>query len=212
MKEFGQNTVTFPEKAVIFRENEFSKDIYILKSGRIQLFRKIGNKNIMLCEVEPGGIFGEISVIDSGPRSATAVASKESVLIKISPTEFKEGLKSVPEWFMAIARILAQRLRETDKKLNLSAPMVHEANVSAILAYLLNGADNKIDGIPLQETEDTILELLQMQVTELQEVFDILEKKKLISIRQNRIRAESVSELEAHLDKTRKSFASAHVF
>lgn len=212
MKEFGQNTVTFPEKAVIFRENEFSKDIYILKSGRIQLFRKIGNKNIMLCEVEPGGIFGEISVIDSGPRSATAVASKESVLIKISPTEFKEGLKSVPEWFMAIARILAQRLRETDKKLNLSAPMVHEANVAAILAYLLNGAENKIDGIPLQETEDTILELLQMQVPELQEVFDTLEKKKLIAIRQNRIRAESVGELEAHLDKTRKSFASSHVF
>jgi CRP-like cAMP-binding protein len=212
MKEFGQNIVKIPEKGVLFRENDFSKDIYVLKSGRIRLFKKIGNKNVMLCEVEPGGIFGEISVIDAGPRSATAIASKECEAIKITPAEFKEGLKNVPEWFMAIARVLAKRLRETDKKLNLSGPLVNEANVLAILVYLFNGADNKADGLPEQETEDTLRDLLHLPITDLQEAFDTLQNKKLISFKQNRILTDSIVALETHLEKIRKSFAASYVF
>ncbi|OGS37446.1 MAG: hypothetical protein A2293_10965 [Elusimicrobia bacterium RIFOXYB2_FULL_49_7] len=211
MKELGQNLVSIPENTILFRENDFSKDVYILKTGKIHLYRRMGNKIVMLSEVEPGGILGEISVIDSGPRSATAVAVKPCTAIKITPSEFMEGLRNVPEWFMSIARILAQRLRETDKKLNLSGPLVNEANMAAILMYLFHDASNREQGLSLQEVEDTLMELLHLQINEIQEVFDSLEKKKLLSFKQNKVRVEDVKALEAHLEKIRMTFSTSLV-
>src|SRR3989339_1988783 len=136
MKEGKDIRVTFPANHVIFKENEFSKDIYIIKKGRVKLFKKVGNKNVNLGLVDPGGIIGELSIIDGGPRSATAITTEPTEAEKITPVEFKKGLKNIPDWFLSIARVLAQRIRITDNKLNLTGPVVNEANITAILIYL----------------------------------------------------------------------------
>ena len=211
MKDISDNIVTFPEKSIIFRENEFSKDLYILKSGKVHLFKKIGTKNILLTEVNPGGILGELSIMDGGPRSATAVAYKETKAVKITPVEFMEGLKNIPEWILSIARVLAKRLRASDKKLALKGPIVNETNVSAILTYLLNGAEDRSEGLLIQEVENNILELLHISINELQEVFDTLIKKKLIYIKQNKIGSDSIPLLEDHLSKIRRSLSTTMV-
>lgn len=208
IKEGPENLVKIPAKTVIFKENEFTKDFYILKSGKVKLFKKVGSRNLQLSQVETGGIFGEISIIDGGPRSATAVALEDCELIKITPAEFQEGLKNIPDWFMSISRVLAQRIRITDSKLSLSGPTVNEANITAILIYLLSASEAQ-NGIDLEETEKTLVELLHVPLNELQESFDSLAKKKLIQLSQNLISSDSLDQLEKHLDRLRQSFASS---
>jgi len=203
-----ENIVRYQAKSVIFKENEFTKDVYILKSGRVKLFKKIGNRNMLLSVVEGGGIFGELSIIDGGARSATAVALEDCEAVKITPAEFKEGLKNIPDWFLSITRVLAQRIRLTDNRLSLSGPTVNEANICAILIYLFNGAEDQ-NGLNLEEVENTLIELLHIPQTELQESLDSLVKKKLVAMDQGLIKTESISQLEKHLDRLRQSFASS---
>jgi CRP-like cAMP-binding protein len=168
----------------------------------------MGNRNLMLTQVDAGGIFGELSIIDGGPRSATAVALDDCEVIKISPAEFQEGLKNVPDWFMSVSRVLAQRIRLTDSRLSLSGPTVNEANICAILIYLLSGPEAG-EGISLEEVEKTLVELLHIPHTELQETFDTLVKKKLIQINQSIMKCEFIEQLEKHLERLRQSFASS---
>ncbi len=208
IKENPGNLITIPAKTIIFKENEFSKDVFILKSGHVRLIKKIGNRNMFLTQVESGGIFGEISIFDGGPRSATAIAMDDCEVIKISPVDFLEGLKNIPDWFMSVSRVLAQRIRLTDNRLSLSGPTVNEANICAILIYLLHSPDAE-SGLNLEEVENTMIELLHIPHTELQETLDSLVKKRLIQINQNIINMDSINNLEKHLDHLRHSFASS---
>ena len=208
IKDSPGQVIQVPAKTVIFKENEFTKDVYIIKTGRVKLFKKLGNRTMLLSQLEAGGIFGEISIIDGGPRSATAVALEDSELVKISPADFQEGLKNIPDWFMSISRVLAQRIRLTDNRLNLSGPTVNEANICSILIYLLNGPEAQ-SGLSLDEVEKTLIDLLHIPQTELQETIDSLVKKKLIQVNQGNITCDSVDQIEKHLERLRQSFASS---
>ncbi len=202
-------TLSFPERTVIFRENDFSKDIYIIQKGLVNLYKKVGSKNILLYEVGAGGMFGEMSIIDNGPRSATAVAIKETKAIQITAADFRETTKNIPDWFMGIARVLAQRLRATDKKLNLNVPAANEANVCAILIYLLNGAENSIEGIKVQDAEQRILELLSISIGELSEILENLGKKGIVNLKREMIGTDAIFKMEDYLEKLRKSLTAS---
>ncbi|MFH0922100.1 MAG: cyclic nucleotide-binding domain-containing protein [Fibrobacterota bacterium] len=208
MLDKKENLVAFPANHVIFKENEFTKDIYILKKGRIKLIKKVGNKSFQLGLVEPGSILGELSIIDNGPRSATAITTEPCEAVKITPKEFKEGLKNIPDWFLSIARVLAQRIRLTDNKLNLTGPVVNEANITAILIYLFHGCKDN-SGLSLEDVERTLVELLHIPLNELSEAMENMQKKRLITIIQGKIQTDNIALLEGHLDKLRHSFKTS---
>ena len=205
MATLKENLVKFAPQTVIFRENDFTRDIYIIKKGSVNLYKKIGNKTVLLARVEPGGVLGELSMIDGGSRSATAIAIDDVQTVKITPVEFKEGLKNVPEWFMGIARVLTQRIRLTDSRLNASGPLVNEANITAILIHLLHDNDTP-SGISQSMVENTLIELLNLPLNEIQTALDTLARKKLISAGQGTITSDFVEKLEEHLKSLRTAF------
>ncbi|MBL8029621.1 MAG: Crp/Fnr family transcriptional regulator [Fibrobacteres bacterium] len=205
-----ENTVIVPSKTVLFKENDFSKDIYIVKRGKIRILKKIGSRQVQLMTVEAGGIFGEISMFDNGPRTATAVAAEDTELIKMTPALFSESLKKVPEWFMAIARVLSQRIRQTDSRLGLSGPVVNEVNVSAILLYLASGSKDN-EGMILSEVEKTLSALLNIPINEMEIVFASLVKKKVVELTADKIKVSSVESLTEHLAGLRNQLSQSFI-
>jgi len=93
---------------VIFREGEQADEFFVIKSGYVRI--QVGNRT--MADLTADNIFGEMALIDSEPRSATAVAITDVELVPISEKQF---LFLTPYFALKVMRVLAQRLRVTNK-------------------------------------------------------------------------------------------------
>jgi len=99
---------------VIFRKGEQADELFDIKSGYVRI--QIGNREI--ADLTTDSIFGEMALIDSEPRSATAVAITDVELVPISEKQFLFLVSQTPYFALKVMRTLAQRLRATNKSLD----------------------------------------------------------------------------------------------
>jgi CRP/FNR family cyclic AMP-dependent transcriptional regulator len=109
----GNNIEAQPFKAgsVIFREGDAARELFVVKSGQVRI--QIGNRTIT--ELGPDSIFGEMALIDNEPRSASAVAVTDVELVAVSEKQFLFLVGQTPYFALKVMRVLAQRLRATNK-------------------------------------------------------------------------------------------------
>ena len=98
---------------VIFREGEQANELFVIKSGYVRI--QIGNRT--MSELTTDNIFGEMALIDSEPRSATAMAITDVELVPISEKQFLFLVSQTPYFALRVMRTLAQRLRVMNKDL-----------------------------------------------------------------------------------------------
>ena len=96
---------------VIFREGEQADEFFVIKSGYVRI--QVGNRT--MADLTADNIFGEMALIDSEPRSATAVAITDVELVPISEKQFLFLVSQTPYFALKVMRVLAQRLRVTNK-------------------------------------------------------------------------------------------------
>ena len=99
---------------LIFREGEKADELFIIKSGYVRI--QVGNRT--MADLTVDNIFGEMALIDSEPRSATAVAITDVELVPVSEKQFLFLVSQTPYFALKVMRILAQRLRVTNKSLD----------------------------------------------------------------------------------------------
>jgi CRP/FNR family transcriptional regulator, cyclic AMP receptor protein len=111
-----------PKGTTLFAEGQ--KDdcaVYLVQEGVIKIVKGEDSARILLAMFGLGNIFGEMSFLDSGPRSATAVTDEESVVFKLTPDQFYEYGVKAPKAAMKMFKVfiskLVRRLRETDEAL-----------------------------------------------------------------------------------------------
>lgn len=91
----------------IFVEGDQGDCMYIVKEGVVDLMYK----GKFLATVEKGGIFGEMALIDFLPRSATAVARTDCVLVPVDEKHFSRLVQETPAFALQVMRVLVQRVR-----------------------------------------------------------------------------------------------------
>jgi CRP/FNR family transcriptional regulator, cyclic AMP receptor protein len=109
----GNDIDVLPFKAgsIIFREGDEARELFVIKSGKVQIH--IGNRTIT--ELGADSIFGEMALIDDEPRSATAIALTDVELVPVSEKQFLFLVSQTPYFALKVMRVLAQRLRATNK-------------------------------------------------------------------------------------------------
>jgi CRP/FNR family transcriptional regulator, cyclic AMP receptor protein len=108
--------------SVLFVEGMPGELLYIIMSGRVEIIKKTkDNEKIILATMGANEIVGEMSLIDSEPRSATGRTSEDSVLLVIKKQSFNEILQSDPRTaakvLMGLLKVISKHLRMTDKKI-----------------------------------------------------------------------------------------------
>lgn len=99
---------------VIFSEDEKSREMFYLVSGRVKLSKKEKTVQIM----EKGEYFGEMALLISTPRTTSAQAEEDNtVVISISPENFETLLREEPNIAIMLLKEFAQRLKKTDELL-----------------------------------------------------------------------------------------------
>ena len=93
---------------IIFEQGQPGRQMYVIKGGEIEI--KVGDGTLMT--LAAGEIFGEMALIDSSPRSGTAVAKTDCSLIPIDEKRFTFLVQQTPFFSLHVMRILAHRLRK----------------------------------------------------------------------------------------------------
>ncbi len=97
---------------IIFSEGDIGTDMFILQSGTVELLKAIGGETRVLATLEKGDFFGEMSVLEDVPRSASARAKTDVELVRINGATFDAMLRSNTEIAVRMMRKLSRRLRE----------------------------------------------------------------------------------------------------
>ncbi len=99
----------FTAGQVIFREGEAGDHMYIIADGQVDL--SVDHQHLVT--LGPGGIFGEMALIDNHPRSATATVREDCLLVVIDRAHFLTLIQKTPLFALQVMRVMAERLRRT---------------------------------------------------------------------------------------------------
>lgn len=102
----------------IFFEGDIESHFYIVETGVVTIFTKdSAGKRLHILDIVDGESFGEFALISKVPRSATAQAVTDVVLVKVSEEAFKQLLEELPTWAQCMMKSFADRLRNMTDKL-----------------------------------------------------------------------------------------------
>lgn len=104
--------LTFRKNTILMTEGEIGETLCILKGGSVKIFASDEQGNeIVLDDLRPGSYFGEVSLLDDEPRTASAITLEPSEILSISKTDFVSCVNKNPEIAFAIIRVTTRRLR-----------------------------------------------------------------------------------------------------
>lgn len=157
------STKQYQPGSIIIQENDTGETAYIVKSGRVSVTKESQGESIHICDLEAGSIFGEMSMIDDKPRSATITALEATVVQEIHRDSFFSALQNEQELAVKILRVLFERLRKSNAlisqlQLELSkanhasdtpqGDVLYKSNVEVLLEGMNRQAENSLPENP----------------------------------------------------------------
>ncbi len=108
--------VALTRGTVLFREGERGDRLYVVLDGKIKLgITSTDGRENLLAILGPAEMFGELSLFDPGPRTATATALTDTTLAGLGHADLEHWLAGRPEVASALLLALARRLRRTNE-------------------------------------------------------------------------------------------------
>ena len=129
----------------LFREGESADYGYVVKTGQIEIVKSGVDGEIILTELGPGSLFGEMALIDGSPRSAGARASVDSSVTEVRSDTFNQYIRNNPDAAVRVMKTLAGQLRSANTDL---------AHVSKDAGIELQNQD--IDGLDERHSDGEI--------------------------------------------------------
>ena len=119
-EKLAQLTVdqTYPKGSMIILAEDVGDTLFIIRKGQIKIsvFHADG-REVIFSLLGPGKVFGELALLDGKPRSANAMALKDSELLTIRRSDFLQLIYENPQVATSLLAELASRLRRTDEKI-----------------------------------------------------------------------------------------------
>ncbi|MBI4596345.1 MAG: cyclic nucleotide-binding domain-containing protein [Candidatus Tectomicrobia bacterium] len=193
----------------IFKEGSSGDKAYIVKEGKVEISKKIGNEKIILATLTQGDIFGEMALLNNLVRTASAHAIDYSEVVIIEREQYLALLNSAPKIISSIISSLIQKLKNTTSRIPVQLSDNPFLSVCHII-YLLgksgprasdpgsrSGYSSKGAEVVINNTElvKTIEEIISISSNELESILKKLTSVNLITI-----------ESSAHEGKTIKVF------
>lgn len=103
--------------AILLRQGDISDDVYFVLSGRLHAFSETdsGTRKI-LGEIGRGETIGELALFSGEPRSATIVAVRDTLLVKVTRAMIERAILQHPEIEMSMMRVVIRRFRERERE------------------------------------------------------------------------------------------------
>lgn len=108
----------YSRREQVYGQGDPGDVIYLLKEGRVKIYKlSAEGKELTLAILEPGEIFGEMALVDEGPRDTIAEALDDMLLCVIRRRDFEILLRKKPELAMRVTKLIGVRRREIENQL-----------------------------------------------------------------------------------------------
>jgi CRP-like cAMP-binding protein len=113
----AMSVIAVDRGTVLFEQNEPGEYLYIVISGKVKLSRHSRHMEKLIAMLGPGDQFGELSLLDPGPRNSTATVVAHARLARLDKASLDRWIMHRPDVALRLLHVLARRLRRTTSEL-----------------------------------------------------------------------------------------------
>jgi len=172
------NTAQYIAGDYLFREGDMGDCMYIIQKGRIEIIKE--GKGL-LAEIAEGSLLGEMAVIDSQPRSASARAKDNVTVIKLAKNDVESSLKSLPPWVFGLFKTLSSRIRQMNERVNLDSLDDDKLRILRQVSLLTQSLGKQVNGksgFELGNVKNKIYSTLGIPMDKIQNFIEFMINKK----------------------------------
>jgi len=178
-QRFGR---TYPKGTVLFREGEKGEEMFVIQGGKVQISMKVRGVEKILSVLQPGEFFGEMAILNSKPRSATAVVAEDGKLLVIDGKTFEAMIRGNSEISLRMIKKLASRLQEADDQIENLLLKDHNSKVVHALVRLSETAGTPVErGTFVRILPEELGQKVGLPVDRVNEVVAKLAKAKIVA-------------------------------
>ena len=123
---------------VVFNEGDRSRELFVVQRGEVVISKRSGQSELTLGVISRGSIFGEMALLESLPRSASARARGDARLLVIQPGGFLMKIRRDPTFAFELMQQLSGRIRRTNERL---AAAVEQRKAAKVAREIIAEAD-----------------------------------------------------------------------
>jgi len=195
---FGRS---FPAGSRLFQEGEPGGEMYVVQSGKVSITKSVGDTTKVLAVLGPGEFFGEMSILNQKPRTATAIVVEDAKLLVIDPQTFEAMVTGNTEIALRLIKRLAKRLDSADTLISILMHKDPRARVILGLSRQAEIVGQKVDeGIFVPTSSGELAHQIGLDAASVGEVIQTLAKSGMIHVVGNGVLVHDVPKLREFLD------------
>ena len=200
MSSVNQFEVQYNNDQIIFCEYETGNSFYFIKSGNVKLVKQHDDKESIIGLLSPGVFFGEMGVIESAPRSATAIAEGNTVLLKFSQDNFETLVLKNPSLVTKLIQTFVDRIWEQQQRLQIYSFKDDAPRVVAMLLNLkTNIASDYEGGHVVNVSVDDLSKWAGISLKACKRVLQGFVASKVLTIKEHAIIINNIESLERYI-------------
>lgn len=123
---------------MLFVEGSMGDKAYVIKEGQLEIYQNVDGRKVQIAVRQPGEVIGEMSLLESAPRSASGKALTDCLLLEISHEHLSQFLSSSPTAWRVMLNTITSRFRTTQMMLEQNRKMAQLGILTAGIAHELN--------------------------------------------------------------------------
>jgi CRP-like cAMP-binding protein len=187
----------YPKNSIICMEGEHSSECFIVQKGRVKITKIVDNKEMPLSTINAGEMFGEMALLETKPRSATATAIEDCELMTLNKDRFEQTVASQPQIVVRLATLLSERIWYVSRQLRVRIITDTAARCCEMLVLNLErqGVHLNIAPHPFDLTPETLCEICNISGSEVKNTITKLIHEEVITLADNKVVAKNKLEL-----------------
>lgn len=185
---------------ILFEEGDKGEVMYLIREGKIKITKGKGEDEKVLAVLKEGDFFGEMAIIESAPRSASAIAATNVSLLVIDKETFRSKIKENP-LIEYVLETLSRRLRAADEQMRLLTIKSEERRVVAYIITKAKEAGKKVEGgIEISSfSYGNLAHITGIDESKIKGYLDNLAKATLVKVQDDKIVIRGVEDLDDYL-------------
>ena len=106
-EEFNRS---YPKNSMLFAEGEPGFELFIIQKGSVKIVKVVNNNEVLLAVLKAGDIFGEMALLESKPRAASAIAYEDCQVLAVNKANFERMIVTQPQIVARLTTLLSERI------------------------------------------------------------------------------------------------------
>jgi len=197
LHRFGRE---FPRGTVLFKEGDPGREMFVMQAGRVTISKQAGTVEKVLSTLGQGEFFGEMSILTSQTRTATAVVTEDARILVIDSRTFEAMVRGNGEIALRLIKKLAERLAAADDQIS---NLLFRDVSSRVVHWLATQAERSARGpgpVRLPVPRSALPGLVGVSLAEVEEALTKLDRARIVELDGDGVTVPEVAKLRHFLE------------